>query len=251
MPTLLAQTKEAAPSLGALLHNFRIEGRESTKTVSRRCVLGPVELAQLELGRAELNPDQLADAVGAYGVPRLVFPEGRSQVRVDLVAGTVSVQILETAVEETAADRTLLGYFELIFAANPMPSTTVIPFTALDLDVLRVVLSSRRNEVTRHLHRLVGPFEEPTVAPRRVARTSLIIVAAVVASLASGIAGYELASSGQPAGASIDTQIIDALVITRADGAQTVALGADNQSPPAVNVAGSAGSPIEPTKDAK
>jgi hypothetical protein len=212
-------TRELAPSLGALLHGFRTGLSESTKTVSRRCGLGPVELAQLELGRAELNAEQLADAVAAYGVPRVLFPKGHSQVRVDLVGGTISVQQLERSVEETPADQTLLSYFELIFAANPMAATTPVPFTALDLEVLRVVLASRRTEVTRYLDHLVGAIEEPTVAPRRVARASLLILAAVVASLASGVAGYEIAVHRPPAGAAVEvpiqTQIIDAVVITR------------------------------------
>ena len=219
MATLLEHmTEEAAPSLGALLHNFRIEERETTKTVRRRCALGPVELAQLELGRADLTPDQVADAVAAYAVPRRIFPVDHSQVRVDLAAGTVSVQITEESAAETPVDRTLLGYFELIFAAHPMAPNTAIPFTTLDLGVLRIVLSSRRNEVSRYLERLVGPLEEP-VASRHVARSSLVILAVVVASLASGIAGHAVAAN-HPATAvavetPIETQIIDAVVITR------------------------------------
>jgi len=219
MATLLeALTEQAAPSLGALLHNFRIEERETTKTVSRRCALGAVELAQLELGRADLTADQLADAMAAYAVPRRIFPVDRSAVRVDLAGGTVSVQITEQPVEETAADRTLLGYFELIFAAHPMSPNTAIPFTTLDLDVLRIALSSRRNEVSRYLERLVGPLEEPP-ASRRVARSSLLVLAVAVASLASGIAGHEVAANRPATAVAVDvpiqTQIIDAVVITR------------------------------------
>jgi hypothetical protein len=219
MATLLEPlTEEAAPSLGALLHNFRIEERETTKTVSRRCALGPVELAQLELGRADLTADQMADAVAAYAVPRRIFPVGRSQVRVDLAGGTVSVQITEKSVDETPADRTLLGYFELIFAAHPMAPNTAIPFTTLDLGVLRIALSSRRTEVSRYLEHLVGPLDEAPVS-RRLARSSLVILAVAVASLASGIAGHEVAAN-RPATAvavevPIETQIIDAVVITR------------------------------------
>ena len=107
--------------------------------------------------------------MAAYAVPRLVFPEFHSLVKVDLAAGSVSITVSDTAVEETAADRTLLVYFELIFGPSKMSPTTAIPFTALDLDVLRVVLASRRNEVTRHLELLVGPPEEPSVVPRRIA----------------------------------------------------------------------------------
>ena len=210
-----------------------MEEGESAKSVSRRCALGPVEVAQLELGRADLNSDELAEVVGAYAVPRVVFPEFRSLVNVDLAAGSVSVTLSDTAVEETAADRTLLVYFELIFGPSKMSPTTAIPFTALDLDVLRVVLASRRNEVTRHLELLVGPPEEPSVLPRRIAQGVVVVLAA--AAIAAGVIALVDAQSSTatkvppvvsssappppaviaPAGAPIKTEILDALVIVR------------------------------------
>jgi hypothetical protein len=61
----------------------------------------------------------------------------------------------------------------MVFAAHPMAPETPIPFTDLDLDVLRIVLSSRRSEVTEYLHRMVGPLDESfeLIAPtRRTAR---------------------------------------------------------------------------------
>jgi hypothetical protein len=220
-----------------------MEEGESAKSVSRRCALGPVEVAQLELGRADLNSDELAEVVAAYAVPRLVFPEFRSQVRVDLAAGSVSVHVSDTVVEETAADRTLLVYFELIFGPSHMSPTTAIPFTALDLDVLRVVLASRRNDVTRHLELLVGPIEEPSILPRRITQGVLVVLAA--AAISAGVmallqAQHSTATKAPPvvssappspavtrgaavagaqvvpvvpAGAPIEPQIIDALVI--------------------------------------
>ncbi|MEP6660348.1 MAG: hypothetical protein ABJD24_10575 [Acidimicrobiales bacterium] len=200
--------------------------------MSRRCALGPVEVAQLELGRADLNSDELAEVVAAYAVPRVVFPEFRSLVKVDLAAGSVSVTVSDTAVEETAADRTLLVYFELIFGPSKMSPTTAIPFTALDLDVLRVVLASRRNEVTRHLELLVGPPLEPSVSPRRIAHGVVVVLAA--ASIAAGVISLIDAQNNTatkappvvgsappspaviaPAGAPIQTEILDPLVIVR------------------------------------
>jgi hypothetical protein len=178
-----------------------MEEGESAKSVSRRCSLGPVEVAQLELGRADLNADELAEVVGAYAVPRVVFPEFRSQVQVDLAAGSVSIHVSDTPVEETAADRTLLVYFELIFGPSHMSPTTAIPFTALDLDVLRVVLSSRADEVTKHLESMVGSFEEPSaaavssVAPTRRA---LLLLAAAVTALAAVIAVHDVVSLMDP-----------------------------------------------------
>ena len=226
-------TKVLAPSLGSLLQRFRLEEGESAKSVSRRCPQGPVEIAQLEHGRADLNADELAEVVAAYAVPRVVFPEFRSQVRVDLAAGSVSIHVSETPVEETAADRTLLVYFELIYGPSHMSPTTAIPFTALDLDVLRVVLASRREEVTRHLELLVGPIEEaPSVLPRRITQGVLVVLAA--AAVSAGVVALlqsqhstatkapPVVSSAPaspvviaPAGVIIQPQIAEALVIER------------------------------------
>jgi hypothetical protein len=186
------------------------------------------------LGRADLNSDELAEVVAAYGVPRVVFPEFRSQVLVDLAAGSVSVTVSDTVVEETAADRTLLVYFELIFGPSKMSPTTAIPFTALDLDVLRVVLASRRTEVTRHLELLLSPSEAPSVVPRRIAQGVAAVLAA--AAIAAGV--ITLIDAQQSTGtkappivssaplapaviapvAAIQPEIIDALVIVRDTG---------------------------------
>lgn len=213
-------TTQLAPGLGALLHNHRTESGETAKSLSRRCSLGVVQIAQLELGRAELGIDQLADAVAAYAVPRRIFPPRRCEVRVDLLAGMVSVDITDTEVVETAADRILLAYFELIFTERSMAPTTAIPFTDLDLDVLRVVLSSRRREVSEHLHRIAGPFDEPLVLPRvvtrRTARSALLVFAAAATTLA-GVAAVRqsTSSSVRPVVTPIEVQIAEAVVITR------------------------------------
>ena len=213
-------TTQLAPGLGALLHNYRTESGETAKSVSRRCSLGVVQIAQLELGRAELDIDLLADAVAAYAVPRCLFPPRHCEVRVDLVAGTVSVHPAETEVVETAADRILLAYFEMIFTEGSMAPSTAIPFTDLDLDVLRVVLSGRRREVSEHLHRIAGPFDEPLVLPpavtRRTARSALLVFAAAATSLAGVAAVHQSTSSSvRPAVAPIEVQIAEAAVITR------------------------------------
>ena len=208
---------QLTPALGALLHNYRTESGESAKTVSRRCSLGVVEIAQVELGRAELDVERLVEAIDAYGVARVVFPEGHCQVHVDLVAGTVSVLAADSAVEERPADRILLAYFEMVFAAHPMSPETPIPFTDLDLDVLRVVLSSRRNEVTEHLRRMVGPLDESLelIAPtRRTARSAMVLLAAASA-MAAIIAVPYVASSNSPPAVPIEVQIGEAVVITR------------------------------------
>ena len=67
-----------------------------------------------------------------------------------------------------------------------MSPTTAIPFTALDLDVLRVVLASRRERGTRHLELLVGPPEEPSPLCRGASRQGVVIVLAAAA-IAAGV----------------------------------------------------------------
>jgi len=211
--------KEVAPSLGALLHGYRLQTGETAKTVGRRGALGPVEIAQLELGRADLTPDQLAEAVAAYGVTRRVFPSSRCQLTVDLAGGSVSVHIGAQAIEETAADCIVLTYFELLFTDGAPASP--VAFTAMDLDVLRVILASRRDEVTQHLRRIVGPLEQPTtpgdalIATRRSTRNALLLLTAAATVFAGAIV-VRVAASHQPAVAPVEVQIIDAVVITRA-----------------------------------
>ena len=230
--------KALAPSLGSLLHEHRTAAGETAKTVSRRSALSAVEIAQLELNRADLSAEQYADAVAAYAVPRRVFPEGHCRMSIDLAAGSVAVDIDDTVVEETPADRIVLTYFELVYAQGDTAPVMAIPLTALDLDVLRIILSSRRREVTEHLHRIVGPMDEPSEAtsatdashavqvtatspaplseaPARNLRRALLVLAAAATALAGVIAIRDATSSRSPAGPPIEVHIIDALVVTR------------------------------------
>jgi len=218
MSTLVGtSTLQLTPALGELLNNHRIASGETAKAVSRRCSLGVVEIAQVELGRAELDIDRLAEAIDAYAVARVAFPEGHCQVHVDLVAGTVAVLPTDSAIEERPADRILLAYFEMVFAAHPMSAETPIPFTDLDLDVLRIVLSSRRSEVTEYLHRMVGPLDASfeLIAPTRRTARRVIEVLAIASAMAATFALPYLASSSAPPVGPIEVQIADAVVITR------------------------------------
>jgi hypothetical protein len=143
------------------------------------------------------------------------------------------VDIGETVTEESPADRIVLTYFELVCAPSANAPAMPIPFTALDLDVLRVILSSRRNAVTEHLQRIVGPMDESTAtdepdappettglaepaAPgNRNLRGALLLLAAAATALAGVIVIRDAASSRTPAGAPFEVQIIDALVVNR------------------------------------
>ena len=209
-----------APSIGSLLHKFRSELDESAKTVSRRSGLGIVQITQLELGRSELNADEMADAVNAYAVPREAFPQNHCEVDVDLSTGSLTVAVVDHAVDETSADRTLLTYLEL--AATATPSAT-IPFTSLDLDVLRIVLASRRDAVTEHLQRIVGPIgedseaqaDEPAAPTHHRVKGAALVVAAFATALSGFVIVRDATTTRQPAVPPVEVQIIDALVITR------------------------------------
>jgi len=74
-----------------------------------------------------------------------VFTEGHSQVACGSRGRPRCLCVpRKSFIAEMSADRTVLGYLELIFASTAMSPTASVPFTALDLGVLRVVLSSRR-----------------------------------------------------------------------------------------------------------
>jgi hypothetical protein len=216
----LDAARALAPSIGSLLHNFRAEADESAKMVSRRSGLGIVQITQLELGRSELNADEMADAVNAYAVPRSTYPQNHCEVSVDLSTGSLTVAVVENAVDETSADRTLLTYLELAGTATP---EAAIPFTSLDLDVLRIVLASRRDAVTEHLQKIIGPIgegdddvaDEPTPPTRHRVRGAALIAAAAATALSGFVVVRDATKTKQPAVAPIEVQIIDALVITR------------------------------------
>jgi hypothetical protein len=207
-----------APSIGSLLHKFRAEADESARMVSRRSGLGIVQITQLELGRSELNAEEMADAVNAYAVPRSAFPQNHCEVDVDLATGSLTVAVVGHAVEESAADRTLLTYLELVGTASP---AAAIPLTSLDLDVLRIVLASRRDEVTQHLQRIVGPIgveeraDETTGPTRHWVRGAALIAATAATALSGFVVVRDATKSRQAAVAPVEVQIIDALVITR------------------------------------
>jgi hypothetical protein len=191
---------------------------ESAKTVSRRSGLGIVQITQLELGRSELNADEMADAVNAYAVPRETYPQNHCAVSVDLSTGSLTVTVVDQPIVESSADRTLLTYLELAGTASPAEA---IPFTSLDLDVLRIVLASRRDAVTEHLQRIVGPIDDDAEAtePSTPTRHRLKGAALVVAAAATALSGYvvvrDATSTDQPAVPPVEVQIIDAVVITR------------------------------------
>lgn len=207
-----------APSIGSLLHKFRSELDESAKTVSRRSGLGIVQITQLELGRSELNADEMADAVNAYAVPRETFPQNHCDVSVDLSTGSLTVTVVDQPIVESSADRTLLTYLELAGTASPAEA---IPFTSLDLDVLRIVLASRRDAVTEHLQRIVGPIgddadaNEPSAPTRHRLKGAALVVAAAATALSGYVVVRDATSTDQPAVPPVEVKIIDAVVITR------------------------------------
>jgi len=64
-------TEPVTSRLGALLHAHRCATGESAKSMSRRCAIGVVKIAQIELGRADLSVDELVDVIDAYaGISR-------------------------------------------------------------------------------------------------------------------------------------------------------------------------------------
>jgi hypothetical protein len=160
----------------------------------------------------------MADAVNAYAVPRETFPQNRCDVDVDLSTGSLTVAIVDNAVDESSADRTLLTYLELTGSALPAES---IPFTALDLDVLRIVLASRRDAVTEHLQKIVGPIgddestDEAVTPPRHRVKGAALIFAALATALSGFVVVRDATTTRQPAPPPVEVQIIDALVITR------------------------------------
>jgi hypothetical protein len=232
----LVSAEELTPSLGSLLRRFRASTGESAKDVRRRCSLGLVDIVQLELSRADLDAAQLSELVAAYGVPRVRFPAGRSLVRVDLVAGTVSVDHSDSVIAETAGDLTLLCFLELLCAERGASATLSVSFRELDLNVLRLVLSSRRDDVIAHLELLCKPLSEKApelvraVAHRILSSRNevlllaavLVLLAAAVVLLAGGIA-WRKPRNTSPAIVPAPTEILEPLVVVRGpDGTPVV-----------------------------
>jgi len=86
--------------------------------------------------------------------------------------------------------------------------------------------------VTRHLERLIEPFDEPAIVPPALLRAARCYCSpAAVITLAGAIVVHNGASSTPIVAAPIETQIIDALVITRADVDAQSAGATDGASP--------------------
>ncbi len=168
------------PPLGVLLHQFRVGADESVETVSRRGLQEPIEVVRLEVDRTCLGLDDLEHIVDSYRVPRALFPVGRSRVVVDLVAGTVGVEIGESPQGERQEDRILLTYLELLYDARGVAPSHALALTALDTGVLRDVLSSRSDAVQRHLEELLerSADDEPGELRRRLLIAALALLAA-------------------------------------------------------------------------
>lgn len=168
------------PTLGVLLHQFRVGANESVETVSRRGMQDLIDVVRVEIDRTEIGLDALEHIVDSYRVPRTLFPVGRSRVVVDLVAGTVGVHVGEQDDVERQEDRILLTYLELLYDARGLDQGHALALTALHVGVLRDVLSSRGDAVQRHLEDLLDRSADDETAPlgRRLVIAALALFAA-------------------------------------------------------------------------
>ncbi len=237
--TLAPLVEEHSPSLGKLMCAHRTDHGESIRTVSRRCALAPADIALVELDRADIDNEQLAAVVRAYDVPRTRFPVDLSQLVVDLVSGGVSVRPRLVPVEESSTDALLLVYLELLFASKDLPATTDLTFTSLDLDLVRLMLSSRSEEVSARLDELILPVR-PTSPLQRpsTAKTYLVGAAAATVALLITIAIGSPRTTSRPSALGPDPIVATVL------GAETEAPQIDPRNPAASDPAGVA-VPIE------
>ncbi len=183
--------EDDSPTLGELVCGHRMSSGESMRAVSRRCAVAPADIAQVELGRADLDNDALAAVVHAYAVPRIRFPVHHSQVVVDLVSGGVAVRQRSRSVDESPTEAILLIYLELLYAYRELAAGTEVTITSLDLDLVRLMLSTHQAAVAARIDDLVRPIVPPLVPMiviRRPSSTTTLLVGAAAATVALAIA---------------------------------------------------------------
>jgi hypothetical protein len=158
----------------------------------------------VELGRADLDNEALASVVRAYAVPRTRFPVNHSQVVVDLVSGGVVVRPRPRPADESSTDAMLLIYLELLYENKGLPANAEVTFTSLDLDLVRLMLSSHNEEVSARIDDLVLPMRPVTPLRRpSTATTYLVGVAAATVALLITIAVGNARTSGDPSAISV------------------------------------------------
>ena len=258
--TFAPSTGDCSPTLGELMCEHRTSQRESMRAVSRRCELAPADIAQVELGRADLGHEALAAVVRAYAVPRTRFPVNRSEVLVDVLTGAVAVRPSQRSVDESSTDAVLLVYLELLYAKRDLDAGIEVTITSLDLDLVRLMLSTRTAEVEARIGGLVLPVRPVALKRRRSnlatffvgagAMTATLAVLFALGSARTSINRVETRSPNLPIAlvegtvvvrpeptlpivvAPIEVEIIDPLVLTRQPDGRTTSTDAPAPTEP-------------------
>lgn len=142
-------------TLGDLLTLVRVEAGLSVDQMGRSGPLTVETVRELEAGRYDLPPADLAAVLDRYGVPSIGPRFARNVVVISLEEGWVSLRQTRRFWEPTAdADQNLLRYLSLLYRHLGLSFGERVPVRSVDLALLRASLALRRDEVESHLDRL-------------------------------------------------------------------------------------------------
>jgi hypothetical protein len=164
--------------LGALLSEQRARDGSTVDDIVTR-LGGRISsdlLRDVEAGRRAVLDEDLLQLVPAYGISAQELVPARSELVIDLDAGTIAAGGRSGAIVEGRSTEILAQYLALVYELRDVRSGTPLALRDLDLDVLGEALRLERSAVGQRLDAMMN--DAVTVATRRRGLRHRLIVPA-------------------------------------------------------------------------
>ena len=184
-----SQTLVPPGRLGALLIKQRNErGWTVADLAARSDLFNPLDLDRLERGAADLNDHDIDAVLRLYGLDLSAGTYGRSELVVDLGAGSIGVGDTSLRFEGSTSDLVLERYVSLLYLLREQPVGSELPLRSNDLETLSATLDRSQDRLITDLHAIMG--DRRTVGRtrrlsrrRRVLQAGLLVGASLAGSL--------------------------------------------------------------------
>lgn len=184
-----SQTLVPPGRLGALLIKQRNErGWTVADIAARSDLFNSLDLDRLERGAADLNDHDIDAVLRLYGLDLAVGTYGRSELVVDLGAGSIGVGDTSLGFEGTTSDLVLERYVSLLYLLREQPVGSELPLRSNDLETLSRTLERSEDRLITDLQSIMG--DRRTVGRtrrlsrrRRVLQAGLLVGASLAGSL--------------------------------------------------------------------
>ncbi len=184
-----SQTLVPPGRLGALLIKQRNErGWTVSDLAARSDLFNPLDLDRLERGAADLNDHDVDAVLRLYGLDLSAGTYGRSELVVDLGAGSIGVGDTSLQFESSTSDLVLERYVSLLYLLREQPVGSELPLRTNDLETLSSTLERSQDRLVNDLYSIMG--DRRTVGRtrrlsrrRRVLQAGLLVGATLAGSL--------------------------------------------------------------------